>query len=158
MKKAIIFLVIIAAIFAAIAGLTKLQQKEKAEGNPYNKENLKATTIDQLDDPLYQNLVMPDELEKMLADKQDATVYFYSPTCPHCLETTPVVVPLAKKMEINLLQYNVDEFSDAFDTYNFDGTPTIIHFEDGKESARIDGYHEEKEFKDWFSQHVKQEK
>ena len=74
-----IFLVIIIALFAAIAFINNTQNKQKAEGNPYNKENLKQSTIDQLDDPNYQNLILPDELAEDLKNKEDKTVYFYSP-------------------------------------------------------------------------------
>ena len=43
MKKMIIFLVIIIALFAAIAFINNTQNKQKAEGNPYNKEQSKTS-------------------------------------------------------------------------------------------------------------------
>ena len=155
MKKVILFLVVIIGIFAAIAVVTTMQQNQKAEGNPYNKEDLNPATIDQLDDPLYQNLIMPDELESKLENGEDVTVYFFSPTCPHCKVTTPVVAPLAEDMGIDLVQYNVLEFDKAWDQYNIEGTPTIIHFEDGKEKARIVSSQSEETFKNWFNENVK---
>ncbi|KXG09992.1 thioredoxin family protein [Anoxybacillus rupiensis] len=150
MKKILIFGTVILALFLAISWITSYQQTEKAKDNPYKKEKLDPATIEQLDDPNYKNLILPDELAKKLDNHETVTVYFYSPTCPHCEKTTPIVVPLAKKMGIDLKLFNLLEFEDGWDTYHIDGTPTIVHFENGKEVKRIDGYREENVFRDWF--------
>ncbi|RFU62017.1 thioredoxin family protein [Peribacillus glennii] len=150
MKKIVIFLGIIIVLFAAIAIITNVQKEEQSQGNPYGKEDLKPSTVDQLDDPNYQNLILPDELDKKLAEKEDVTVYFYSPECPHCKKTTPVVAPLAEQMGIDLVQYNLLEFEQGWDEYKLESTPTIVHFKNGKERARIVGYNEESAFKNWF--------
>ena len=97
MKKMMIFLVIIIALFAAIAIINNTQNKQKVEGNPYNKEKLEQATIDQLNDPNYQNLILPDELTADLKNKEDKTVYFYSPTCIHCQKTTPIVRTISRR-------------------------------------------------------------
>ncbi|MBY6269805.1 thioredoxin family protein, partial [Parageobacillus thermoglucosidasius] len=110
MKKLLIFGSIIVALFAALAFVTSYQQKEAVKNNPYHKKELDPATIEQLDDPNYQNLILPDELEKKLKNKETVTVYFYSPICPHCQKTTPIVVPLAKKMGIDLKLFNLLEF------------------------------------------------
>ena len=107
MKKMIIFLVVIIALFATIAFINNTQNKQKAAENPYNKDNLKQSTIDQLNDPNYQNLILPEELAENLKNKEDKTVYFYSPECQHCQKTTPIVAPLAEEMGIDLVQYNL---------------------------------------------------
>lgn len=153
MKKMIIFLIIIIALFAAIALITNTQNKQKAESNPYNKKNLEQSTIDQLNDPNYQNLILPDELAKDLKNKEDKTVYFYSPECIHCQKTTPIVAPLAEEMGIDLVQYNLLEFKQGWDDYSIESTPTIVHFKNGKEEARIVGYNEKEVFKKWFEDH-----
>jgi thiol-disulfide isomerase/thioredoxin len=150
-KKIVIFGAIIVTLFAAIAFMTSYQQKEKAEGNPYKKEKLHPATIEQLDDPLYQNIILPDELEEKLAKKEAVTVYFYSSICPHCQKTTPIVVPMSKEMGIDLKMFNLLEFEDGWDKYNIEGTPTIVHYVDGKEVKRIDGYRDESVFRDWFT-------
>ncbi len=153
MKKMIGFLVIIIVLFAAIALITNTQKKQKTEGNPYNKENLRQSTIDQLDDPNYQNLILPDELAQDLKNKEDKTVYFYSPECVHCQRTTPIVAPLAEEMGIDLVQYNLLEFEQGWNDYAIESTPTIVHYKDGVEQARIIGYNEEDVFKKWFEDH-----
>lgn len=156
LKKMIIFLVIIIALFAGISLVTKLQNEEKVVDNPYHKETLDSSTIAQLDDPNYQNLILPEELEKKIADEDDVTVYFYSPTCPHCQRTTPIVDPLSEEMDIDLVQYNLLEFEQGWDDYQIESTPTIVQFKDGKETARIVGYNEESVFTDWFTKNTKQ--
>lgn len=153
MKKMIIFLVIIIALFATIAFITNSQNKQKAESNPYNKKSLQQATIDQLNDPNYQNLILPDELAEALKNKEDKTVYFYSPTCVHCQRTTPIVAPLAEEMGIDLVQYNLLEFEQGWDDYGIESTPTIVHYKNGKEEARIVGYNDKEVFKKWFEDH-----
>lgn len=155
MKKVIIFLVIIVGLFAALFFVNKAQNEEKAEGNPFGKESLHPETVKQLKDPNYQNIITPDELEKVIKNGEDATVYFYSPTCPHCVRTTPIVSPLAKEMDVNLVQFNLLEFEEGWNTYGIESTPTIIQYKDGKEVNRIVGYQEEPVFKQWFNENSK---
>ena len=150
MKKMMIFLVIIIALFAAIAIINNTQNKQKAAGNPYNKEKLEQATIDQLNDPNYQNLILPDELTADLKNKEDKTVYFYSPTCIHCQKTTPIVAPLAEEMGIDLVQYNLLEFEQGWNDYGIESTPTIVHYKDGVEYERIVGYNDKEVFQKWF--------
>jgi thioredoxin-like negative regulator of GroEL len=156
MKKVMIFLVIIIALFAGVAILTNIQKNEQvSENNPYGTDDLKPETIDQLDDENYQNIILPDELEQKIADKEDATVYFFSPICSHCQRTTPIVSPLSKEMGIDLVQYNLYEFEEGWDDYRIESTPTIVQYKDGKEVARIVGYNEESVFEQWFNENSK---
>ncbi len=155
MKKVIIFLVIIIGLFAAMFFINKAQNEQKAEGNPYGKDTLHPETVEQLDDPNYQNIITPDNLEKKLDNGEDATVYFYSPTCPHCQRTTPIVAPLAEDMDIDLVQFNLLEYEDGWNQYGIESTPTIVQYKDGKEVNRIVGYNEETAFKSWFNDNSK---
>src|SRR5699024_5902970 len=107
----------------------KNEQGLNSNENPYGKDRLKQETIDQLDDPLYQNIIVPEELDAKLDNNEDITVYYYSPTCSHCLKTTPYVVPIAEELGIDLKKMNLLEF-DKMDYYEVEGTPTIIHYED----------------------------
>lgn len=65
MKKLILFVGIIMAIFIALVVITNIQQTQNAEGNPFGKSKLHPETQKQLDDPLYQNVITPDELKKI---------------------------------------------------------------------------------------------
>ncbi|MCM3675761.1 thioredoxin family protein [Peribacillus simplex] len=153
MKKMAIFLLIIVAIFVLLGVFSNMKKEEKTKGNPYGKDKLKPATVDQLDDPNYQNLILPEELEQDLQDKKDMTVYFYSPDCPHCQKTTPIVAPLAEKLGIDLVQYNLLEFEQGWSDYGIKSTPTIVHYKNGKEQERIVGYKDEETFEKWFEDH-----
>lgn len=156
MKKIVIFLVIVIALFVGMAVLNNVQNKEKlGADNKYKTNDLQQETIDQLDDPNYQNIILPEELEEKLKNKEDVTVYYYSPTCSHCKKTTPILMPLAEDMGIDVVQFNLLEFEDGWNQYGIEGTPTLVRYVDGQEVARIDGYREEATFKQWFEENVK---
>jgi thiol-disulfide isomerase/thioredoxin len=156
MKKIAIFLAIIIALFVGMAVVTNMQNKAKiGDENPYKKDNLDQTTIDILDDPNYQKIILPEELEKKLDNKEDVTVYFFASNCPHCKVTTPVLMPLAEEMDVDIVQYNLLEFQQGWDQYGIEGTPTLVRYEDGKEVARIDGSREEAVFEQWIEKNVK---
>ena len=155
MKKLFIFLIVIIALFAAIGGLTKWQQAKKSEGNVYQKEDLKSSTVALLDDPLYQNIILPDELNKKLKDKEDVTVYFFSPECSHCMNTTPKLIPAAEKTDVNVYKFNLLEFEDGWNQYRVKYTHTLMHFKDGEEDARLVGEHSQEEIEAWLKENVK---
>lgn len=150
-------LVIVGAIVLLFVGLFFVNQyKNKqviGEDNPYGKENLRQETIDQLNDPLYGNIILPDELDKLLADGEDVTVYYYSPACIHCQQATPVVVPITEELGIDMKKMNLLEF-DLMGYYGLEGTPTIVHYENGKEVARLVGHVEEEEYRAFFDEYV----
>ncbi|BCB02841.1 thioredoxin family protein [Bacillus sp. KH172YL63] len=157
MKKIIIFLVVIVGLFAAIGIITSMQNKQKAEGNMFQKSSLKPATVELLDDPNYQNVILPEELEEKLSNKEDVTVYFYSSDCIHCKRTTPVLAPLADEMGVDMVQYNLLEFEQGWEQYGIEATPTLVHYENGKEVERIVGEHPEEDFKAFFEENVKSE-
>lgn len=120
----------------------------------FKKANLEPDTVALLDDPNYQNVILPEELEQKLKNNEDVTVYFYSSSCIHCKRTTPVLAPLAEDMEVDMVQYNVLEFKQGWNDYRIESTPTLVHFEDGKEVARIVGGQPEEEFRKFFEENV----
>lgn len=128
-----------------------MQNANKLKDNPYGTNDLEPETIDQLDDPLYQNIILPEELEEKLAAGEDVMVYFFSPTCSHCIEATPVVAPMAEKMGIDLVQYNLWEFEEGWNEYGIEATPTIIEFKDGKEHDRVKGNVGKEGYEDFFN-------
>lgn len=131
MKKVLIFLSIVVIIFIAVAVL-----------------NNQATKDD------YANTITPAELEEKLKTEGTQTVYFYSPECSYCQQTTPIVVPLTEDLGIDLKMFDVLKYGNESTQYNIESTPTIVHFENGQEVARIIGYNKEEDFKQWFEQHV----
>ncbi|WP_062352393.1 thioredoxin family protein [Bacillus kwashiorkori] len=154
MKKVLIFLGIIVVVFTSIALLNNYQSKEKLNNNPYGTNKLKKETIAQLDDEDYQNIILPNDLQQLLEEGKSQAVYFFSPTCYYCNLTTPIVVDLAKDLNIDLKLYNVYEFEQGWDEYQLEGTPTLIYFKDGKEFARKVGYDEKDVFEKWMHDNI----
>ena len=155
MKKILIFGLIIVAIFTALAFITNAQQKQLAEGNPFGKSNLHSETIKQLDDPNYQNIILPEELNEKLKAEESITVYYYSPTCPACEAASPILVPKAEEMGVEVKLFNLLEFKEGWNDYEIESTPTVIHYENGEEVARIVGLHEEENYEIFYRQIVK---
>lgn len=155
-NKMIMIIGAVVILFAALYFVVDYKNKQKLAGvdNPYGKDELAQETLDQLDDPLYQNQITPDALAELLANGEDLTVYFYSPTCVHCRNTTPVLVPLAEELGIDLKKLNLLEFRDSWDTYGIEGTPTLIHYENGEEANRISGNQPEEVFREFLSPFV----
>jgi thioredoxin-like negative regulator of GroEL len=151
-KKVLIFLGIIVLLFVALGFITNMQNKEKVEGNPYGKDDLQPATIDLLDDENYQNIILPEELDQKLANKEDVTVYFFQSTCEWCKQATPILMPMTEDMGIDLVQYNLYEFKEGWDKYGIEGTPTIVQFKGGKESNRIVNLQDEEVYKQWFEE------
>ncbi|MET3290344.1 thioredoxin [Brevibacillus fluminis] len=155
MKKLVIFLVAIVLVFIGGMVYSDYSNKQAAQGNPYGKETLNPATVAQLNDPLYDNQIVPDALKERLAKKEDTYVYFYSPLCEHCERTTPILVPVTKELGIDMKKNNVLEFDQSWDDYKITGTPTLIHFKDGKEVDRIEGEYAADDFKKWFEMTAK---
>lgn len=158
-NRMFIILGVIVVLFGALYFVVQSKNKTAIEkaGNPYEKEGLHQATIDQLDDPLYQNQITPGKLAEEIASNSDVTVYFYDPLCVHCKNTTPILVPLAESHNIDLKKMNLLEFEEEWQTYNIEGTPTLIHFSNGEEVARVEGAQEEELFDQFFKEHVLKE-
>ena len=116
----------------------------------YHKDKLHVATSLQLDDPLYDKIITPSSLKTELENKEDITVYFYSPLCHHCKEATSIIVPLGKEKGVNLYLLNLLEFQEAVKDFNIKGTPTMIHYEDGKEVKRLVGTQDKEAYTQFF--------
>ncbi|MEY9092792.1 thioredoxin family protein [Paenibacillus sp. RC84] len=143
MKKLAIYLGIIVVLFAAIFVVTKSSNKgnDEAANKLYgvSASKLKPATQKLLEDPNYQNLIKPEELDKRIANKESFFLYYYGADCPHCKVTTPVLVPLQKKLGIDVKQFNLLEFQDGWKKYNIEFTPTLVYYKDGVEVERMVG-------------------
>lgn len=92
-----------------------------------------------LDDPNYQQIILPDSLSQKIENKESFFVYFFASDCPSCQATTPKLMPLAQESGAFLHQYNLREFQDGFRQYNIEYTPTLVFFENGVEKERLVG-------------------
>lgn len=148
MKKLAIIGAVIIVLFAALIILTNISNQKQIEenlsktenqANPYGKTDLDPATIDLLDNEHYQNIILPDELKEKIASGAPVVAYMFSSTCPHCMNFTPNLMPIADEMGIPIDQYNPLEFDEGWDEYEVVETPTLIYFKDGKEVDRIVG-------------------
>ncbi|PFK33922.1 thiol reductase thioredoxin [Bacillus cereus] len=136
MKKMLIFGGIIIVLFAAIFAVTQMEKKN-------------ASTDEK---GYYSNKISLEDLNKNIEDKIEQTIYFYQTSCVHCQKVSPIVVPLAKDLNVDMKVIDIENLNEPWDKYNIQGTPTIIHFKDGKEVSRISGEQSKEKFKEWFEQ------
>lgn len=155
MKKLLIIAGIVVVVFAGIIFLTNQANNEKMADNPYDTEDLEQATIDQLDDENYQNIVVPADLEEQIASGEPTTVYFFSPTCQYCQQTTPVLMPVAEDMDVDVLQYNLLEYEQGWQQYMIEATPTLIHYDNGEEVSRWVGAQPKENIEQFFTDVVK---
>ena len=86
---------------------------------------------------------MPEALAEKIASGEPVTAYFFSPECSYCIEMTPILMPIAKELNEEVVQYNLLEFRGEATSYNIESTPTLVHFENGEEAGRLVGLHPE---------------
>src|SRR5690625_347302 len=155
-NKMIMIIGAIVLLFGALYFVVDTKNKKAIENseNPYGKTNLKQATINQLDDPLYQNQIVPEDLKKEIEDENGVTVYFYSPECVYCKQATPVLMPVAEDLNVDIKKLNLLEFNSESNTYHIDSTPTLVHFENGEEVARMLGARTEDEFRAFLTEYA----
>lgn len=132
-----VYIGVVVILFASIFVLGNLGQDNKLYGMPTS--DLNPATRALLDNPNYQNIILPDELDKKIADKEDFFTYMFSSSCQYCLATTPQLVPLADELNIDLPMFNLLEFQTYQPKFNIEYTPTLVYFQDGVEVDRLEG-------------------
>jgi thioredoxin 1 len=139
MKKLLIYLSIIVLLFASLYVLNYFANG--SSDNPYGMRESKLTssTRKQLNDSNYQNIILPDQLKSMLTNKESGFVYFFSPECPHCVRTTPLLNPIADQLGVDIPKFNLLQFQEGWQQYQITGTPTLVYYQDGIEVDRIEG-------------------
>ncbi|WP_174616221.1 thioredoxin family protein [Virgibacillus ihumii] len=152
-KKMIIFGIVIVVLFAGLYFVIDYKNDQAMENNPYGKDDLHQATIDQLDSPYYGNQILPEELNKKVKSGEKLFVYFYSPTCPHCKKTTPMLAPLAKDMNVDMKKLNLIEFPAMASMYMVRSTPTLVYFNNGKEVDRVNGAQSKELFTAFFNKY-----
>ncbi|MFD3447215.1 thioredoxin family protein [Microbacteriaceae bacterium 4G12] len=128
MKKMLIFGSILVLVLIALAFITKFGEKKD----------------------YYKNQISLEQLQKDMQAKQDATIYFYQTNCSHCANVSPIVVPMAEKMKIDMKVIDLEKYPAGWDEFNIKGTPTIIRYKGGKEVSRIEGEQPKDEYTKWF--------
>ncbi|PGZ95293.1 thiol reductase thioredoxin [Bacillus pseudomycoides] len=134
MKKMFLFGGIVVVLFIAIFAVSNMGQKQE------NKTDY------------YTNKISLEDLQKNVKEKKDQTIYFYQTDCVHCKKISPIVIPMAKDMNIDMKVIDLENQPDAvWDEFKITGTPTIVHFKEGKEVSRIEGEQPKDKFKEWFT-------
>ncbi|WP_010093696.1 thioredoxin family protein [Ornithinibacillus scapharcae] len=155
-KKMLIIIGVIVVLFVALYFVIDYKNNKALEGsdNPYGTTDLEQPTIDQLDDPNYGNQILPDDLKEAVESGEAVTVYYYSPTCVYCQNTTPYLAPLAEEMGVDMKKLNLLEFAQEVTQFSIRSTPTLVHYKDGKEVTRIEGQAEEEVYAEFFEEYV----
>ena len=139
-KKSNMVLVYIGIIVVLLVGIFAMGKLEK--DNPlYNKptNELNSATRALLNDENYQNIILPEELDQKIVDKEDFVVYMFSASCSYCKQTTPQIMPIVNEIGLDLPQFNLLEFPKYQQKYGVEYTPTLIAFENGVEVERLVG-------------------
>ena len=82
-----------------------------------------------------------EELNAVLAMTEEVLVLFYATWCPYCVN----FVPIFEKKIVNLnfgkvVHVLLDDYDNKlWDDYDIEAVPTVIFFEKGKISKRLDG-------------------
>lgn len=152
MKKLLIIGGAVVAIFILIVVLTNMSNETKLKDNPYDTDQLNTATIDLIGNKHYNNIILPDELEKKVASGDPVTAYFFSPLCGYCQEMTPIMMPIANEMDVTVYQYNLLEYPEQAAPYAIEATPTLVHFRDGEEVGRAVGAQPEQNIRAFFDE------
>ena len=135
--------VIFIAVFVVVSNQSSDPESLSESGYyPYTDkepDELSGPTIDTLDNEDYQANKTPAEVEEIVNSGEGEFVYFWSPTCVHCQEATPMLTDALDNIDNEVTQLNVLEYDQAWETYGINATPTLIYFEDGEEVERLEG-------------------
>jgi len=134
-KRLSIFLGILILLGGALFFINRAQTT--VYGKPASQLN--PSTREILNDPNYQNILLPKELERKLKNKESFFVYYFASNCPFCRTTTPLVKPLADELGVNLHLFNVLEFPEYMVKQGIDATPTTVYYREGVKVESIEG-------------------
>lgn len=149
MKKLLIIGGAIVAVFILIVVLSNQSDKAKLKDNPYGTNKLSKPTIALIGNEHYDNIVLPDVLNEKISSGESVTTYYFHPECQYCMAMTPVMMPIAKEMDVNVLQYNMMEFPHPNDVASW---PMLVHYKDGKEVGRMGGQRPAEEIRAFFTE------
>lgn len=139
-KKIILYFLVIAILIVALV-VVRQQADRASSNNVYGlpTSQLSPQTVELLNNPNYQNIILPQELDQRIADQESFFIYYFSATCPYCIETTPKLNKLIADAGIDVKQFNLDVYHEGFGDYGIIYTPTLVFYENGVEKERIEG-------------------
>lgn len=114
--------------------------------SPYtdrNTKDLHPETVKWIGDKNYLNVVTPDVYKEKVDSGDNFIGYFFSPTCPYCIQMTPILMAITEEEGVEVLQYNLLEYGEEGQEYMVAGTPATVYYSGGEEIARMSGLHPE---------------
>lgn len=141
---------VIALLIMAVLSLTTMANEDKLKENPYGTKELNEATVELLDNPNYQNIILPDALQEKIKTGDTVYAYLFSPQCKYCVNFTPKLMPIADEYNLHIDQLNMLEFDSAWETYQVESIPTLLVFKDGKEVSRLIGDNTEDQVRQFF--------
>ncbi|TYP73777.1 thioredoxin family protein [Paenibacillus methanolicus] len=136
-KKPVIIVLSVIVVLIGLLVVVNMMTKDNVYGKSMSQLN--PATRELLDDPNYQNIMLPDELDQLKADKKNFFVYFFSSTCPHCKYTTPELTPVVNELDVDMKQFNTLEFPAYIRSEIIEYTPTLVYYENGVQVEKIVG-------------------
>ena len=108
---------------------------------------------------LNAGIMTVEEFEDIINKKAVCACDFSASWCGPCRMMMPILEDVSEKYKRQCFFYQVDIDSaeDLAEKYNVDVVPTVIVFKNGKEVARIIGYHEIDEFEELLNNAIKTE-
>lgn len=134
------------------------QQAENVSTELTEEEYLEMARKGVESDKNYSYQVKSPEWVHTLNKDEVTFVYYFSPVCKYCIETTPSVITglneATKEIDkdFNFIQVDVTLDSDIYyDIAQLEGTPTMVKYVNGVEVERVAGSGYPSTFyKDWF--------
>lgn len=80
-----------------------------------------------------------DDLNEVLKGKKRACVLFYASWCPFSKKFLPIFKKYSEQLTVGCIRVMMDNRDALCEEYSIEIFPTVILFEDGKVSKRLDG-------------------
>ena len=78
-------------------------------------------------------------LAKVLKEKKSVFVLVYASWCPYSKRFLPIFEEQAEGKKINCARVMIDDLEKVVNKYNVNVFPTVLFFENGKVTKRLDG-------------------
>jgi thiol-disulfide isomerase/thioredoxin len=83
-----------------------------------------------------------EELDECLKANPKLAVLFYASWCPFSRRFLPIFEKHSTGKDKHYRRIIIDELEDLVDKYEIEVYPTVLYFENGKVTKRLDGIHE----------------
>lgn len=84
--------------------------------------------------------VTDDEVFERLVQREDSIfVYYFSPTCPYCVEAEPIITQVAEDTDVRIVKVNVSSSLSIAKKYSVKSVPSVVEYREGQEVKRIEG-------------------